>query len=62
MKRMIAAAIVALALSGCAGLVPYLQQHIVAISVLGTTAGAIAATEGVVVNTTAIVEKVEGKK
>ena len=44
-------------LSGCAGFVPYVQQHAAGIAAISAVAGAVATTENAVINTITLGEK-----
>ena len=57
MKGAVLAIATACLLSGCAGFTAYVQAHAATIGAVGMVAGAVAATEGAVVNAIAIEEK-----
>lgn len=50
MRKVIVVDIAALALEGCAGLLPWIQQHAAGIALTGTVLGTLAAGESAVVN------------
>lgn len=58
MKRLLLLALAAPLLSGCAGFTAYVHAHAATIGAIGMVAGAIAATEGAVVNAIELKEKV----
>lgn len=59
MKKIVVLAVV-LATQGCAGFVPYVQQHAAGLAATATVAGVVASTTSAITNTITLGEKVIG--
>lgn len=62
MKRILIAALLCVALPGCAGFTAFVQKNAVTIGSVGLVAGAVSSVESAALNTDAIVEKAFDKK